>query len=166
MYYVENSHEPIISRETFQRVQDELARRAAFHHPWKTESKTYPFTEKIVCEQCGKNYRRKIANVGTPYKKAVWICNTFNRLGRVTCPSQQIPEDILLGIVDIDFKQIRVPEPNRLIIVASDGSEVERQWQHKSRSESWTDEMRKTASDRQFEYLERGKNDANSNEND
>ena len=145
MYHIVDSHEPIIDRKTFQLVQAELEKRAALHHPTRETPETYPFTGKIVCGHCGKNYRRKIANAGTPYERIVWICNTFNRLGRVACPSQQIPEDILLKIADMDFKQIRVPEPNTIILVMPDGSEIERLWQHKSRRESWTDEMKAAA---------------------
>jgi len=160
-YYVENNHEPIIDKDTFEKVQAELERRAAFHNPSKSAPETYPFTGKIVCGKCGGNYRRKIGNAGTPYARAVFVCQTFNRLGRSACPSQQIPESILLEIVDVDFIEIRVPESGVIIIVTPDGSEVERHWQHKSRRESWTDEMRKTASNRRMEYLEGVRNDAN-----
>jgi hypothetical protein len=156
MYYVENSHEAIIDRDSFAKVQTELARRAAFHHPSRKTPKTYPFTGKIVCGQCGKNYRRKITNPGTKYERVVWICSTFNSRGKTACHSQQIPEDVLQELVDVEFDRIRIPESNVLIIVTPDGSEVERRWRHKSRSESWTDEMRRAASDHQIEY-QRGK---------
>ena len=164
-YYVENSHEPIVSKEIFAQVQAELARRAAIHHPSRKTPEKYPFTGKIVCGHCGSNYRRKTANAGTPYEKVVWICDIFNRMGRVACPSQQIPENILLEIVDMDFVLIRVPESNKIVIVTPDGAEVERKWQHKSRRESWTDEKRKKASIRQYEYLEGRLNHAGGSKN-
>lgn len=166
MYYVENSHEPIIDRDTFAKVQAEIARRASFHHPSKKTPETYPFTGKIVCGQCGKNYRRKTTNPGTKYERVVWICSTFNSRGKAACPSQQIPEDVLEELVDVNFAGIRIPEPNTLIIVAPDGSEIERYWQHKSRSESWTDEMRRAASIHQSEYLDRRRIDASHKKND
>ena len=124
MYYVENSHEPIIDRDTFAKVQMELARRSARHHSSRKAPETYPFTGKIVCGRCGKNYRRKITNPGTKYERVVWICSTFNSRGKAACHSQQIPEDVLQELVDVDFDRIRIPEPNVLIIVTPDGSEV------------------------------------------
>ena len=157
MYYIEDAHEPIIDRGTFQRVQDELVRRAALYRTTPKPLEPYRFTGKIVCGLCGKNYRRKIFHPGTPYGKAVWICATFNKMGKGHCASQQIPEDILTNIVDGDFKQIRIPEPNMLILVRPDGSEEERHWHHKPRSESWTDEKREMARKRQREITERRK---------
>jgi DNA invertase Pin-like site-specific DNA recombinase len=159
MYYIENSHDPIIDRETFQRTQDELARRAELYSRPKKSLEPYRFTGKIVCGQCGKNYRRRTANAGSTYAKAVWVCMTLDKKGKAACASQQIPEDVLLRIVDVDFVKIRVPGPNTLVIVKPDGSEDERRWQHKPRSESWTDEKREKA--RAFE-MERRKTNASS----
>jgi DNA invertase Pin-like site-specific DNA recombinase len=165
MYYIEDNHEPIIGKETFQRVQDEIARRASIRRPPRKQAEKYLFTGKIICGQCGKHYRRKITASGTPYEKAVWICATFNRMGRSDCASQQIPEDVLLKIVDVEFKQIRVTGPHALVIIKPDGSEESRKWQHKPRSESWTHEKREQARKRQLEQLERRKTDATAKKN-
>ena len=75
-YYIEDSHEAIIDRDTFNRVQEEIKCRAI-----KTAGRKQPitesvFTKKIVCEQCGSHYRRKVLTGG----KVVWICGTFNPL--------------------------------------------------------------------------------------
>jgi hypothetical protein len=40
-----------------------------------------------------------------------------------------------------------VPKPNKLVFVFRDGRTVEKAWWDRSRSESWTDEMRKAASE-------------------
>ncbi|GHU52469.1 hypothetical protein FACS1894132_02170 [Clostridia bacterium] len=146
-YYVENSHEPIIDRDTFIKVQAELDRRAALHSLPPRKSEPYQFTGKIVCGQCGKNYRRKINGTG---KKAVWVCGTFNQRGKAACDSRQIPESVLLEIADTDFTKILISEPGVLIIVRPDGTEIEKQWQHKSRRESWTPAMRQAAKERQL----------------
>ena len=55
MYYVENSHEPIIEREIFERVQTEIARRRELGIFANPRVKTNCFTGKIVCAQCEKN---------------------------------------------------------------------------------------------------------------
>ena len=45
------------------------------------------------------------------------------------------------------ISEIRVPGPNRLIYVFKDGTRVEREWLDKSRSASWTPEMRRKAAE-------------------
>ena len=140
-YYVRDAHEAIIDRDTFERVQAELQRRAEQHTPSKPHKDEYLFTGKIVCGQCGKHYRRKITA-----NKPVWICATFNRLGKAYCSSQQIPEQVLLELVDGEpFTQLRIPAANTVVIIRPDGTEVTKHWQT-SRRDSWTEEMRMEAS--------------------
>lgn len=165
-YHVGDSHEAIIDMETFQAVQAEKARRAAWFIKKPAPKKIYPFTSILVCDNCGKNYRRKVTKTGP-----VWICDTFNSLGKVACASKQIPEPTLKQVVaDVlgqkDFthewlcdkiQHIRVCDNNTLIFCFKDGSEVTRKWKDRSRSESWTDEMRAAARQK---TLERSKQNA------
>jgi hypothetical protein len=80
----------------------------------------------------------------------VWICGTYNTQGKAECDSQQIPEDILFEeVAEVGglerIAEIVVPEHNRLTFNMKDGSTIEAEWQHRSRSESWTDEMKRHA---------------------
>lgn len=158
MYYVENSHEAIIDQKTFDQVQQELKRRASCYTSQKAEE-IYLFTGIILCDLCGKHFRRKIANAGTKYAKPAWLCSTFNRYGKEVCPAQQIPERILIAktsevlgtsnwnrdtLLD-QVTEIHVPGRNRLIYVFPDGSKKEVLWQNPSRRESWTEEMKQQA---------------------
>jgi len=153
-YYVEDAHEPIIDRKTFQAVQ-ELMREQQKFTPKKSCDTIYPFRSMITCGCCGKNYRRKTTVTG-----AVWICATYNNRGKKFCPtSKQIPEDTLykacceaLKINEFDesffqkqIKQILVTKPNLLIFIFHDGHEETVRWTDRSRSESWTSEMREKA---------------------
>ena len=154
MYHAENTHEAIISLETFNAVQSEIARRADRFKKVNAPKATCPFTGKLVCGICGKNYRRKFAHTSP-----VWICSTYNVLGKAACASKQIPEDILMSVtaealsVDSFDEQvfndsvanIQVCNDNTLIYQFKDGSETTLQWRDKSRSQSWTDEMRAEA---------------------
>lgn len=169
-YYVEGNHEAIIDIDTFNKVQDEIKRRAK---KYKSKSclKTYPFTGKIKCGLCGKNYKRKIAESGTKYEKPVWICSTFNTYGKEYCLSSRIPEETLkklgaevLKIQKFDedlfkgkIKQIIVPSKGKLKFIFNDGREIVRTWEYPSRSESWTEEMKKAARDNEINRLERRK---------
>ena len=172
-YYIENSHEPIIDKETFAKVQQELARRAEKFQPNTPFSGEYPFTGLIRCGFCGGYFRRKITASGTKYAKPVWICNTFNTYGKDVCSAQQIPEKILmektsevLGTADWDretllsyISEIWVPEHNLLMYVFRDGHTEEVAWQNPSRRESWSDEMKQTARERQLRIIERRRKD-------
>jgi hypothetical protein len=95
----------------------------------------------------------------------VWCCATFNQKGKAFCSSKQIPENILkqvtsevLGLTEYDasifkekIEEIRVPENGTLIFVFTNGKEVLRTWENRSRSESWTADMRKEAQIRALE---------------
>ena len=83
-YYVENSHPAIIDRLTFQRVQEEMARRSSLKKvstAAKTElakySGKYVLTELLSCGNCGSPYRR-VTWIRPEGKKIVWRC--INRL--------------------------------------------------------------------------------------
>lgn len=170
-YYVKNSHEGIIDKETFESVQQEIQRRARKHQPSKETPKKYLFTSKIICEQCGKVYRRKCNSTSSQYANIVWICSTFNKWGKKACSSQQIPEDILLKltaeivgtkqITESEFnkliKEIRIPGPHKVIYILHNGQRLEKSWQHKSRRESWNEEKRRKARMKRIGVLERSK---------
>ncbi|MDR2445762.1 MAG: recombinase family protein [Treponema sp.] len=164
MYRVEGSHEAIMERDTFDAVRLEMQRRAAICKPPRKQCRPYPFTGLLRCARCGRFYKRKLNAAGTKYEKAVWICPTFNSIGKRFCPSRQIPEDILsvktsklLGIADVNrealvaaVSEIRVTEACKLLFAFRDGRIAEVEWQNSSRSESWTEEMKRTARERQL----------------
>ena len=60
-YYIHNTHEGIISRETFQKVQESFQSRTS---PQK--KKPHLFVHRIQCPQCGCHYRY-IRSSGKPY---------------------------------------------------------------------------------------------------
>ena len=65
MYLVSDHHDPIVDRDTYNRVQQELARRSSKR---KVSDKTtteqgkysskYVLTELLICGKCGTPYRR------------------------------------------------------------------------------------------------------------
>lgn len=153
-YFVEGDHPAIIDRETFDKAQAILRERAARFHA-STEAPTlYPFSFMIVCDNCGKCYKRKIT-----HGKIAWNCASFLRFGKSVCHTKQIPEDTLyeltndvLGLETFDeaefkrrIRKIRIPTFNHVVFVFKDGHEEERVWKDRSRSESWDDAARERA---------------------
>ena len=159
VYKVKNAHDPIIDRTTFARVQEERARRAMKFNSSGGTLERYPFSGMIVCGNCGCHYRRRTANASTKYAKPAWACGNFLTFGKEKCDAQQIPEDILtaktcevLGLQRLDeealhdrITEIVIPEKNVLLYRLTDGSEHRVEWQHQSRSKSWTPEMKERA---------------------
>lgn len=102
MYIVENNHPPIISRETFNRVQEELSRRNAIKPCSQKTALTasgkyskYALTETLICGECGSRYKR-VTWTSCGRKRIVWRC--VNRLdnGKKYCKdSITVPEEAL-----------------------------------------------------------------------
>jgi hypothetical protein len=169
MYQVINSHDAIIDKVTFAKVQSEIVRRAAKRSYKPQPKKQYIFTGLICCSQCGKHYLRKHANAGSKYVKHVWICTTFNFRGKNSCPSQQIPENILLektaevlgttelnrDLLDKNISKIQIPEHNRIEYIFRTGRSVEVTWENPSRRESWDKTKRQAARERWLAIAER-----------
>ena len=84
-YYVENSNEPIVSRETFQAVQDLLMYKGG-----EAYSRTiYPLTGKLKCPECGHNFRRQVVE-----GKTYWLCNGRAK-GDSECKSRRLREEMV-----------------------------------------------------------------------
>lgn len=149
-YHVADSHEAIVSMETYEAVQRELERRSAQFAPkGKDYNAKYPYSGLIVCGNCGKKYRRKVTHAGP-----VWICSTYNTKGKAVCASKAIPEEILnkltADIVIEDLAAIRAEAENQLVFLYKDGTRREVCWQDRSRAESWTSEMKSAARAREL----------------
>jgi hypothetical protein len=149
-YYVRDSHEAIIDRDTFAAVQTEIAHRVARHQPNPQPPPVYPLAGLVKCGICGAPYRHKIAGSAPKYKKPVWICETYNTLGKARCPSQQIPDRIMqVKLAEAGgmegLKQIIAIRPGVLSFKYIDGKQVDIPWINPSRRESWTPEMREAA---------------------
>jgi DNA invertase Pin-like site-specific DNA recombinase len=155
-YFAEKTHPAIIDSDTFEWAQKIREARAAHVKAGDTSQNAYPYTSKIVCGHCGKNYRRKAVQ-GRYY----WQCGTFLTEGRGSCPAQQIPERVLddfsadLGGI-ANITEIFVPEPNVLVFRLNGGQEVRHEWQI-TRRDSWTDEMKEAARQRALSQHREGK---------
>lgn len=81
MYLVQNHHEGIVDRKTFDAVQTEMARRNAGKSPSKKNATTgmtsyaskYALSERLVCGECGTLYRRCTWSKQGK-KRVVWRC--------------------------------------------------------------------------------------------
>jgi len=111
-YYIENDHEPIIDRETFERAQMERAQRLSVLKRCTTMIYS-EFTGKIRCGHCGKHYNRRVNSKIKNFCQAGWMCRTANSKGMARCPSNTINEDLLKAmVVDAYNEYLATPKKN------------------------------------------------------
>ena len=99
MYYVQNSHPAIISREIFHKTQEELAQRMN-REPNSTKSaitatgkySRYALSNVMICAECGSRYKR-VTWTSCGKKRIVWRC--INRLdyGKRYCKTSPTVEE-------------------------------------------------------------------------
>ena len=101
-YYVENSHEPIIPRDLYMQVQEEMVRRANLHSGAKRKkrvySSKYALSSIVYCSKCGDIYRRIAWNNRGKYS-TVWRCCTRVEHGPKKCDAPTIQESDLQDAV-------------------------------------------------------------------
>ena len=103
-YYVEDDHEPIIPKELFYRVQEELARRASMNKSAVIRKKNqkskfsseYALTGLLLCGDCGQEYRR-VTWSRNGKKKIVWRCSNRLTNGTKHCKKSETLEEGVLN---------------------------------------------------------------------
>jgi DNA invertase Pin-like site-specific DNA recombinase len=93
-YYVQNAHEPIVSREMFKLAQEIRAKRRGKGLKGK-KKQTYTFSHLIECGNCGARYARKVQNSGTSWATPVWVCYKSDRFGKAFCNNLRIKDSVL-----------------------------------------------------------------------
>lgn len=155
-YFVESTHEPIIDMETYQYVQDEMARRKELGALANKSLNTTCFTGKIKCPYCGQSYmhnRRKdrggmdFWNCGSKKKKKIGdgcpVGGTINHENmKKVCTEilglDEFDEDVFLNQVDF----INVPKRYVLEFHMADGRVITKDCPNTGHQECWTAERR------------------------
>lgn len=99
-YYVEDDHEPIIPKELFYRVQEEIMRRSSMCKSAVTRKKnkkskyssSYALTGILLCGKCGQEYRR-VTWARNGKKKIVWRCSNRLTGGVKKCGNSETLEE-------------------------------------------------------------------------
>lgn len=141
-YLVPDHHPAIISMDTFEQVQAQLARnRQLGRFPYNHTNLRYPFSGKITCGCCGRHYTRQLwKNQGK--ERPTWVCTGKKSYGRQACSSQNIMENKLLEICarvlgkpefdpvlfEKKISGIKVEGRNFLVFSLTDGRFVKIMW--------------------------------------
>ncbi|GGB62294.1 hypothetical protein GCM10011409_44360 [Lentibacillus populi] len=90
-----NTHEPIISREVFEFVQQQMKTRTKFI----TAPKKHLFTNTMLCADCGSKMWYRSNRKG-------YICGNYARYGKKACSNHAIKEQLLKDIILSDINPL------------------------------------------------------------
>ena len=106
-YYYSESHEPIVSREIFDKVQQLLSEHK---DSFKGIKHNHVMSKKIYCGECGATYKLKIRN-----NKSYWVCRIHDAESE-KCTAKQIEETRITSAfirlynkLFYNYRQILVP---------------------------------------------------------
>lgn len=113
-YYISNTHEPIIDKETYDAVQELRKNKSLVYHQTVTR-KHYPLSRMIKCN-CGCGFRRKKSG-----NRITWACLKHDRKSSEQCSMKPIREQIIYNAfirlwnkLQAHYKMILVPTLRQL----------------------------------------------------
>lgn len=113
IYYKENHHEGIITKEMFMKVQQERKRRQRIENG-KVKKKyctKHVFSNKIECFYCHHSYTRKTrtTRVTKGQRYTYWMCSNKSKNGKMACyESPNIVEDVFYEIMRSVFDYLNI----------------------------------------------------------
>lgn len=100
---VENTHEPIIDRDTWDKVQKLLSKK---HRDIDLETNKNIFAGFIKCGDCGRSMMKNFWRRADGSKSYSFYCGTYKRSGKEYCTPHTLPFQVLNDIVLGDLKAI------------------------------------------------------------
>ena len=98
-YYINNTHEAIITREEFEKVHELIEQRK---HPNKNLINNYPLSKKIYCGKCGSLFKRRFIN-----EKSYWVCRE-HYYNAENCQIKQISEQAFYTAFTAMYNKLKV----------------------------------------------------------
>lgn len=134
-YYVKDSQEPIIARDIFAQVQEEMIRRANLTSgkdgkKKRIYSSKYALSSICTCTKCGDIYRRIVWN-NRGKKSTVWRCCTRVENGPFACDASTVQESELQNatvkainqLLSCSDRMMRILKDNIETALADDNSD-------------------------------------------
>lgn len=101
-YYVEGSHEAIIQPEDWERAQAEMRMRKELG---KSYSGNNIFGSRIICEDCGSFFGKKVWHSTDKYRREIWRCNGKFK-GEKKCATPHFTDDAIKGLFLKAYSQL------------------------------------------------------------
>ena len=93
-YYMEDTHEGIVSKELWYKAQ-ELRQQRKNKKLVGSTVPVYPFTGIIECSQCHSHYHHKVNSSGKKWATDIWACKTSLKDGVKACDNTRIKDSVL-----------------------------------------------------------------------
>lgn len=95
-WYIEEDHEPIVSKKLWQKAQDALARKRAYLAQGSVveelTEENYPYMNQIFCAECGYPLMRRIYSNGN---RVNWGCSGMKRYNKKFCSGINVPDSVI-----------------------------------------------------------------------
>jgi|BioPla2DNA2_1021312.scaffolds.fasta_scaffold08626_5 DNA invertase Pin-like site-specific DNA recombinase len=164
-YFVEDSHEPIIEKETFMKVQELMNSKSKVCYKRENKSEN-ALKGKIKCGICGHTFVRRSAHGD---RKSLWRCNCYIMNGKDKCDSPSVLDSevirltkLVLGVNEINkdtvlskIKEILVNADKTLTFELNGGEKITHPFNDYSRKNSWTPEMKQKARERSLKQWQK-----------
>lgn len=122
-FIVENMHEPIVSRDTFEQVQFLMKKRTRTPGFISEKKIVHPYAGILVCGDCGCNMQRVTCRDG-------YECGTYHRKGNERCHSHFIKREVIDDIVKHEIQK-----QGKLALKESDKDEILKAAERKKEAE-------------------------------
>ncbi|WP_199897179.1 recombinase family protein [Paenilisteria weihenstephanensis] len=92
-YYIHDHHEPIVSDDVFEKVQEILLKRGSSRDTVekngrrKKYTREYAFSSLLECGFCGGNASRRSWHAGKDHRQIVWQCSVATKKRQKTLPT-------------------------------------------------------------------------------
>ena len=98
-YYVQDDHDPIVSREDYQKAQEMMRLCRDKYCPLGSSLLRYPLSGKIICGECGTSFKRKTSAHGTSYECIKWTCRKKDIYNKTACSSHDIKDEVITKLL-------------------------------------------------------------------
>lgn len=129
MVYIQNHHEPIIDRETWDKTQAELNRRSPSEECKSRHSNRYWCSGKLVCGECGQRFVSRVKKLSSGGIYKAWRCYAAANHGRrktdkwgnvIGCDSGSVNEKVLLNGVAYVLSMIQLNKEQLISTLTED----------------------------------------------
>lgn len=96
-FYVIDSHPAIVTKEVWDKAQEEMKKRAESKGNFENENEKYnnryPLSGLLYCNKCGYSLKRRIIN-----GKVYWQCKNYIKNGKSACTGTKVADETVSGL--------------------------------------------------------------------
>lgn len=111
MFYIEDHHEPIVSKEVWDKAQEICKSRYKVNANTVEGCRTkyrrkYAFSSMCQCGFCGENYTRRSHCQTREENKPVWKCSYQTKFGKNKCPNSKAIDESVIESAFLEMFQL------------------------------------------------------------